>query len=235
MVIIAKKNRFLSELVKRLNIGRSFEIAHIIAGANLQEKDVVCDIGCGDGYWSHLFSRGVSRVLAFDPFRADLKRALEFSSQRLIFIQAVGENIPLPNSSVDKVISVCVFEHFYDDRRVFREIFRILKPGGRLVATVDSLNSPFISPDFREWHKKACYCSQLYSSENLSEKLLGAGFQNIKVSYLMGSRLAILWEIMTEKIGFITIFFSIFITPFIRFAEKRERTSGYKIFVQAEK
>ena len=235
IVTKAKKNRTINVTFKQLNLGRKYEIAEIYNKACLRATDTICDAGCGDGYWSYYFSRKVKRVIAFDPFMVDLKQAQRYSSESLCYLNAVGENIPLSNSTVDKVISVCVFEHCYDDRQVFSEIFRILRPGGKLLATVDSLESPFISEKHRQWHQRTSYCCQLYTRDALKEKLNIAGFQNIKMSYLMGSRLAVWWEIMVERLGVVLTVVGPILYPIILRLEKKDQKSGYKIFVEAQK
>lgn len=235
-MVSAKKNRKISEAFKKLNVGRKLEIANIERKANLTPNDTICDIGCGDGFWSYYFSKLAKEIVAVDPYSNDLTHAQNrYASKRLFFLQSVGENIPIQSSKFDKVISICVFEHTYDDFKVFCEIYRILRPGGKLLATVDSLNSPFVSASHREWHIQNSYCSQLYTKESIKSKLFAAGFQSVEVSYLMTSRFAVLWEILTERLGAGIFILGPLIYPIIVLLERNKATSGYKIFVEAQK
>jgi len=235
VVARAKQIKFLKVLVKSLSIGRNVEIANLLRSANLGEHDVVCDVGCGDGFWSNRFSQHAKLVVAFDPFWSDLENARDYASDKALFVAAVGENIPFESSSVDKVVSVCVFEHCPDDQEMFREMFRILRPGGKLVATVDSLDSVHVTAAHREWHRKEYHCNQLYTADSLRHGLTAAGFKQVKTAYLMGSRAAVLWEVLTERVGAsITLLAPVF-SPFIRWGETKEHRSGYKILVEARK
>jgi len=235
VVTKAKNIHILNVIFKQINIARRIEINWILARADFRLTDQICDVGCGDGYWSSVFSRNVFRVFALDPFHDDLNKALYFQGPKLFFFNAVGENIPMLSSSMDKVISVCVFEHCFKDVQAFREVYRILKPGGRLLATVDSLDSPEISDDHREWHKKAFYCSQLYTQSSLIEKLQSAGFEQIEVHYILGSKLGIWWEKFIQKVGTLANLLAPLVYPILLLAERYPQSSGYKIFVVAQK
>ncbi len=235
VVTKAKAIHQLSVVFKFLNVGRLLEISRIVERAELKDTDVLCDIGCGDGFWSNRFRTSVSRVFAFDPFEDDLEKAKRYSSDHLLFFNGIGEAIPLPSESCDKVISICVFEHCFDDQRVFAEIFRVLRPDGKLLATIDSLDSPFVRDTHKKWHMTNCYCSQLYTEEAIRTKLFDAGFTSVSTSYLMGSRVAVYWEILTERLGASMALLSPLVMPLIFILERKKNASGYKILVEAQK
>ena len=148
---------------------------------------------------------------------------------------STSERLPFQDDVFDAVTSVCVFEHLYDDALAFLEIFRVLKSGGQLLATVDSLESPFVSERHRQWHRKSSYCNQFYSDKTLTEKLRTAGFANVSAHYIMGSRLAVYWEILNERTGPFSLILAPLFYPIIHLSEGHHRDSGYKIFVQAQK
>lgn len=225
----------LNVIFKKINIARRMEIDWIMAKAEFQSTDRICDIGCGDGFWSNTFSRKVAKVYAFDPFNDDLIKALDFRNPKMALLNAVGENIPLLSCSVDKVVSVCVFEHCYNDEQVFEEAYRILKLGGWLLATVDSLDSPKISDDHRAWHKKAFYCNQLYTKSSLIEKLQSADFKQIEIYYILGSKIGIWWEKFIQKVGTLGNLLAPLVYPILLLSERYPQSSGYKIFVIAQK
>jgi SAM-dependent methyltransferase len=237
LVNALKSNYFLLVLVKILNPGRRVEILNIrrnllTPGA---EKHVVLDVGCGDGYWSRYFSKYTSKVVGIEPYETDLKKAKKYANPKTEFVKGTAESMAFPDGSFDKIVSVCVFEHLYDDVQAFREFNRVLNDKGMLLATVDSLNSPFVSEKHRSWHMQACYCKQLYDTQGISEKLQRAGFKKVEAYYIMGNRLSVFWEILMEKMGVFAFFLLPFFYPAILLSERSPKKTGYKIFIKAEK
>src|SRR5262249_53000661 len=88
---------------------------------------------------------------------------------------------PLPDSSVDVVISNCVINLSADKDRVLREAFRVLKPGGRF-AVSDVVTRGHVAPEIRKsvllW--VGCVAGALEEAEYRT-KLAGAGFEKIEI------------------------------------------------------
>jgi len=97
------------------------------------------------------------------------------------FLRGEIEQIPLPDSSVDVIISNCVINLSADKDRVLREAFRVLKPGGRF-AVSDVVTRGEIAPQIRQsvllW--VGCVAGALAEDEYRS-KLAGAGFEQIEI------------------------------------------------------
>ena len=97
------------------------------------------------------------------------------------FLKGEIEHIPLPNDSVDVVISNCVINLSGDKDRVLREAFRVLKPGGRF-AVSDVVVRGDVPKEVRRsvelW--VGCIAGALEESE-YSEKLSSAGFQQVEI------------------------------------------------------
>lgn len=226
---------FVNVLVKKINACRKIEINCICSEGDFQKKDVVLDIGSGDGYWTNYFGKLSSKIIGVEPYEEHLKIAQKKYSGNCSFVLGSAEDLKFDSDSFDKVISVCVFEHLFNDSLAFSEINRVLKPKGKLLATVDSLNSLYISEEFKKSHMKECYCAQLYTVESITKKLFEAGFKNINANYIIGSRMAVFYEKLSEKIGVISYFLLLPFYPFIMIQKNKYRQSGYKIFVSAEK
>jgi ubiquinone/menaquinone biosynthesis C-methylase UbiE len=97
------------------------------------------------------------------------------------FLKGEIESIPLPDNSVDVIISNCVINLSADKDRVLREAFRVLKPGGRL-AVSDVVTRGAMLPQIRErvllW--VGCIAGALEEGEYLS-KLKAVGFENVNL------------------------------------------------------
>jgi ubiquinone/menaquinone biosynthesis C-methylase UbiE len=97
------------------------------------------------------------------------------------FLKGEIENIPLPDNSVDVVISNCVINLSADKSRVLREAFRVLKPGGRF-AVSDVVTRGEVPPEVRQsmllW--VGCIAGALEEREYIG-RLAEAGFESIAV------------------------------------------------------
>ncbi len=102
-------------------------------------------------------------------------------AENVEFLKGEIEHIPLPDSSVDVIISNCVINLSADKDRVLREAFRVLKPGGRL-AVSDVVTRGEISPAIRQsvllW--VGCVAGALEDVE-YRDKLAAAGFEQVDI------------------------------------------------------
>jgi arsenite methyltransferase len=156
--------------------------------AKLNAGDVVLDLGSGGGIDVLLSARRVGRTgKAYGLDMTDEMLALANENKRkagvenVEFLKGEIENIPLPDNSVDVVISNCVINLSADKARVLREAFRVLKPGGRF-AVSDVVTRGEMLPEIRRsvlaW--VGCIAGALEENEYRS-KLAAAGFEQIEL------------------------------------------------------
>jgi arsenite methyltransferase len=156
--------------------------------AQLKPGEIVLDLGSGGGIDVLLSAKRVSPSgKAYGLDMTDEMLALARENQKkagvenVEFLKGEIENIPLPESAVDVVISNCVINLSADKDRVFQEAFRVLRPGGRF-AVSDVVVKGDVPAEIRRnmelW--VGCVAGALRDSEYIS-KLSNAGFQEISI------------------------------------------------------
>jgi SAM-dependent methyltransferase len=154
--------------------------------AELKPGEIVLDLGSGGGIDVLLSAKRVGQTgKAYGLDMTDEMLALANENKRkagvdnVEFLKGEIEHIPLPDNSVDIVISNCVINLSADKDSVLREAFRVLKPGGRFVVS-DVVTRGEILPEIRQsvllWVR--CVAGAMEESEYRS-KLASAGFEQI--------------------------------------------------------
>jgi arsenite methyltransferase len=156
--------------------------------AALKEGETVLDLGSGGGIDVLLSARRVGATgKAYGLDMTDEMLALARENQRkagvenVEFLKGEIEHIPLPDNSVDVIISNCVINLSADKDQVLREAFRVLKPGGRF-AVSDVVTRGDVPAEVRQnmllW--VGCIAGALQDSEYIG-KLKAAGFDGIDI------------------------------------------------------
>jgi len=156
--------------------------------AQLNPGEVVLDLGSGGGIDVLLSARRVGPAgKAYGLDMTDEMLALANENKRkagaenVEFLKGEIEHIPLPDNSVDVIISNCVINLSADKDRVLREAFRVLKPGGRF-AVSDVVTRGEVLPEIRQsmllW--VGCVAGPLDENE-YRDKLGAAGFEQVDV------------------------------------------------------
>jgi len=190
---------------------RRNEAAIVFKFLNPKKNEKILDIGCGDGVWyNQLRKRGI-QVTGLDTSSYDLnklkERAKSFDIESKI-IEADAQNMPFEQNTFDKTYSISTFEHIKDDKKVFREVARVLKPQGLLVISIpvkelplltkiavnlpQSIKKLFYNKMVREAKTEADYLRNFnqhyfhyrnYTAEAIEERLRASGFKIENKSY----------------------------------------------------
>lgn len=165
--------------------------------AKLNRTDRVLDIGSGHGLQTGIMARHAASVVGIDISanavnRAKSEQSLLDPSGRVDFRCTSIENAGFESGEFDKVMSVCVLEHIPDYRSVLREAYRVLKPGGRLVFSVDSL-ATIRDQGLLSMHRERYAVCRYFTAEQLNDDFNSAAFVNVRIRPLARSRLAAAW------------------------------------------
>jgi SAM-dependent methyltransferase len=194
---------------KALRMGYSeAEIAAIPEGANLglgcgnpqaiaalRPGETVVDLGSGAGFDCFLAARQVGpsgRVIGVDMTHEMLKKArdnaVRLAADNVEFRLGEIEHLPIADNTANVVISNCVINLVPDKAQVYREAFRVLKPGGRL-AVSDVVNIAKLPPDLAGDPSLLCGCiAGAAPVEQVEARLAEAGFVDIRVGVRAESR-----------------------------------------------
>ena len=171
---------------------RGYGCGSPVLDAGLRAGETVLDLGCGAGVECFVAARLVGekgRVLGVDMLESMLLRAARGAEgvagnlgfRNLEFRKGYLEELPIPDASIDVVLSNCVINLSGHKRRTFGEIFRVLKPGGRLVIS-DVVCETEPDPDIKnnEDLRGACLAGAL-TQRDLFGLLAESGFAAARV------------------------------------------------------
>ena len=159
-----------------------------VALATLKEGDIVLDLGSGGGIDVFLAAKRVGhkgKVIGVDMTEEMVKRAKSIAKKygytNVDFRLGEIENLPVEDNSVDVIISNCVINLSTDKEKVFREAFRVLKPGGKIMISdlvTEGELPENIKKSFDAW--AGCLAGALEKNEYLST-IRKAGFKKVKI------------------------------------------------------
>src|SRR5512135_551065 len=156
--------------------------------AQLSPGETVLDLGSGGGIDVFLSAKRVGptgKAYGLDMTDEMLSLARENQKkagvENVEFLKGEIEHIPLPDASVDVIISNCVINLSADKDQVLREAFRVLRPGGRF-AVSDVVVRGEVPPEIRKYMELWVSCvAGALAEEEYRSKLAAAGFESIDI------------------------------------------------------
>ncbi len=176
----------LRSIPAKANMGLS--CGNPTATAHLRPGEVVVDLGSGGGLDVFLAAKMVGptgRAIGIDMTSAMIERARANAAAggytNVEFYQTTIDRIPLPDSSVDCIISNCVLNLAPDKPAVFREMARVLKPGGRLAVSDIALKADLPEAIAQSMAAYVGCIAGAIRIEDYREGLLAAGFEHVEI------------------------------------------------------
>ena len=183
----------LASVPEGANLGLGCGNPHAIAA--MQPGEVVVDLGSGAGFDCFLAAQRVGptgRVIGVDMTHEMLNKARENAAKvgasNVEFRLGELEHLPIADNTADVVISNCVINLVPDKAQVFRETFRVLKPGGR-VAVSDIVNTAPLPADLQADPSFICGCvAGAASADRVEAWLREVGFTDLRITAKPESR-----------------------------------------------
>jgi len=170
------------------------EFRELMSAITWRGDERVLDIGCGAGLQTMLLARRAGHTTGIDieptfisaarhdARLARLRGRVDFEDRHL-------HAVAYPEATFDHIFSICVLEHIPEHEAILAECLRILKPGGRIHFSVDSLEG-ISDPLLVESHRRQHHVVQYYREPALKELLEGQGYVDVSVIPLFRSALA---------------------------------------------
>ena len=169
-----------------LSPGGTAEIAEILRGVDIRNKTLL-DIGCGLGVVDRVLvkNHGAGKITAIDVVPYLLERARRDSEKdglqdQIEYLQVEPGPFLFDDEAFDVVFSKDAIVHIEDKRSFYKEIYRVLKPGGILVGCdwlgSDNSNN---SEDLRQWQEFSTLVLFFWTAPEMEEELRDIGYQSI--------------------------------------------------------
>jgi ubiquinone/menaquinone biosynthesis C-methylase UbiE len=158
------------------SLNRDREYSTLCRMLALHSGDALLDVGSGDGFWSARLAPRCASVTGLEPDDKLREYAETLKSRaNVTYVKGTAEQMPFADATFDKVIAISSIEHFTDPYRGLTEMVRVLKPGGRLALSADTLLPQNSTASYRDWHKQRHFVTRYFSQDQLFDMMRNAG------------------------------------------------------------
>ena len=181
----AKPTGFFGEiLAKGMARGHKEFCKNALKAINPQKDDKYLEIGFGSGIFIKKYMSHVSKIAGIDYSKDMVELAIDINgklveSGKAEFIQGDASSLPWDDNDFSVVAAIETFFFWTETEKSLKEIFRVLKPGGRLI--IEMAFNKDDGVDHKRHIKK--FNLKLYSGEEMEKLLKKAGFNDIVIDY----------------------------------------------------
>jgi SAM-dependent methyltransferase len=181
----AKPKGFLGKiLAKGMARGHKEFYKNALKKINPKKEDIYLEIGFGSGIFINKYLAHVSKISGID-YSLDMVKLASVTNKKFVesgkaeFKQGNASSLPWDDNEFTVVAAIEVFFFFDEIEKTLKEIFRVLKPGGRFIIEMSYNKDDGVNHNRRI--KKIGL--KLYSGEEMKKILTNAGFKDIEISY----------------------------------------------------
>ena len=216
-----------------------YEYKELIKDVIFSKIDTILDIGCGDGLQTILLGKKCKKIYGTDISNINLKiaktRSLYIKKKfNIKFKHVKDENLRFKTAFFDKIFCICALEHIVNYLNVLKETYRVLKKGGQIFLSLDSLES-IKDEKMLQYHKKKYFVEHYFRKEDLTRKIKDIGFKNVNIYPIFNSNYAqkiFVYGIYNNfRYGYISAILKYFI---LKFTEMRCRNKNKGLFLIAK-
>jgi len=176
------------------NAVKIYEYLEIEKGLNSSPDSRMLDLGCGRGLQTQLLALNAAHVTGVEPDTKRHSLALRDIKtsrvrKKVTFVHGTLEDANLKKETLDRAVSFCVLEHIPNLTEILVKIFGLLRVGGELHATVDSLSN-IDDKNLLEKHRKEHAVVQYFTLDSIEQTLNRAGFTVTEKRNFLTSKLA---------------------------------------------
>lgn len=235
-------NHWIYKITGTSSFIRRIEWRNMLEWLDPKEGERILDIACGGGALCLKIAEKRCEVHGVDISEDAMNSAKRLAEREKIACElkvGTAGDLPYPDGYFDKIVCSSSLEHFKEDIKALKEMYRVLKPSGGVVLMTDSFNYP-ISEELKEKHKKIAYVVNYYTKETLKERFEMAGFEMTRSMYLLNSRITSFFVKIGIKLkwsGILWMAISFIVYPLCLVSDRLfgDEDKGYTLIAEGKK